>query len=381
MNADLYSNCQPGPEVSNLQQQLNILMPQLGITDRGQSQITVDGIFGLRTYEAVVAFQRKTPGLVPNGIVDPLTRAAIQAALPVNTILTPLREISYQRGGLFQNKLNSLCPTDEGIDVAELQFQLLTIYPPENTSNWLYTVTGGYGDRTEETVRQFQRDNIGTLLETGIADPDTRNLLAQKSPQMFVKDWNVKHIKQVNANGCWAACIAMMLNSTERTIIDQVKSIDRSMVGIEEAIIKSYLPAEKRGFIEGLIDRWDHEVGKSNLFVKTDSDMNYERLAQIFGLKFQTGMSWTPKDFVNAFKKGPIAIEIKTDRKKYLKLENTFGHFLLFSGMVSDYDNSGNRTYLKMHDPLEDKGRWLSFEEYHKNVEIQIPTSVAFTFP
>jgi len=58
-----------GPEVRTLQTELNRqLFPR--------PNLTVDGIFGSLTRNAVVAFQRNA-GLVPDGVVGPLTRAAL----------------------------------------------------------------------------------------------------------------------------------------------------------------------------------------------------------------------------------------------------------------------------------------------------------------
>ena len=58
-----------GPEVSTLQRELNRqLFPN--------PRLVVDGIFGSLTRNAVIAFQRQA-GLNPDGIVGPLTRAAL----------------------------------------------------------------------------------------------------------------------------------------------------------------------------------------------------------------------------------------------------------------------------------------------------------------
>lgn len=61
-----------GPEVRTLQTLLNRAM-------RPSPNLVVDGIFGQRTYNAVVAFQRQQ-GLVADGIVGPLTWAALERA-------------------------------------------------------------------------------------------------------------------------------------------------------------------------------------------------------------------------------------------------------------------------------------------------------------
>jgi len=66
-----------GPEVRALQQRLN---------ERGASPpLAVDGEFGPRTEAAVVAFQT-AHGLQPDGVVGPLTRAALGLAEPARNL-------------------------------------------------------------------------------------------------------------------------------------------------------------------------------------------------------------------------------------------------------------------------------------------------------
>ncbi len=65
-----------GPEVRTLQTELNKqLFPR--------PNLVVDGVFGTLTRNAVVAFQRQA-GLTPDGIVGPLTRAALGMPAPNN---------------------------------------------------------------------------------------------------------------------------------------------------------------------------------------------------------------------------------------------------------------------------------------------------------
>jgi hypothetical protein len=60
-----------GPEVAELQRQLSILLSM---------SLVADGIFGAATRAAVIEFQR-LEGLTPDGIVGPMTAAALEAAL------------------------------------------------------------------------------------------------------------------------------------------------------------------------------------------------------------------------------------------------------------------------------------------------------------
>jgi len=67
-----------GFEVVILQVQLNIKTPSPNL------KLKVDGSFGPNTYAAVVSFQRRT-GLVPDGVVGPLTHAALAKGLALTT--------------------------------------------------------------------------------------------------------------------------------------------------------------------------------------------------------------------------------------------------------------------------------------------------------
>ena len=58
-----------GPDVRDLQEMLNLTVPL-------QPGLKIDGIFGLKTNERVMTFQRRA-GLVADGIVGPKTGKAL----------------------------------------------------------------------------------------------------------------------------------------------------------------------------------------------------------------------------------------------------------------------------------------------------------------
>ena len=105
--------------------------------------LTVDGEFGTRTYNAVLDFQ-KNNNLVQDGIVG---RNTWNALLNLNLEQTVLRRGSRQSSVLF------------------LQEKLLSfLYPITN-------LDGVFGPETERAVREFQREN--GLVEDGVVGANT----------------------------------------------------------------------------------------------------------------------------------------------------------------------------------------------------------------
>jgi len=134
--------------------------------------ISVDGVFGQETTQAVTAFQRYA-GLSPDGIVGETTwntiyryYRGILASLPENYFggeapaLYPGTPLSYgDRGSnvtLLQNYLNIIS-------------RIFTMIPS-------LSVTGYFGDDTRNAVRIFQSEN--NLTPDGIVGPETWDALA-----------------------------------------------------------------------------------------------------------------------------------------------------------------------------------------------------------
>ncbi|WP_368294029.1 peptidoglycan-binding protein [Dehalobacter sp. TBBPA1] len=122
---------------------------QIALIELGYDPGTPDGIFGPRTQSAVMAFQQNN-GLVQDGIVGPVTTAALSRTLTEPAFL----------------KVGS-----RGPEVATLQSILKELgYGPGMAD-------GVFGSKTREAVIAFQRDY--RLIPDGVAGPQTFTALDQ----------------------------------------------------------------------------------------------------------------------------------------------------------------------------------------------------------
>ena len=128
-----------GDDVKDLQKVLNATVADL----------TVDGVFGKQTQEAVMAFQ-KQHGLIVDGVVGPKTWAI------VDTIETDENDINVRP---------NLRRGSTGEDVKYLQNRLNAI------GFGSLVVDGIFGAATEEAVKKFQ-GNYGLTVD-GIVGPQT----------------------------------------------------------------------------------------------------------------------------------------------------------------------------------------------------------------
>ena len=157
----LYSGCR-GEAVRVLQQAL---------IELGCLQGSADGIFGIRTEEAVRAFQLRS-GLTPDGLAGTKTRtvlasargssapAAVPAAAPAPAS-APAEAPAYKPTTLYSG-----C---SGEEVRVLQQQIIDLGYLRGTAD------GTYGAKTEEAVRAFQQNN--GLTPDGLAGTKTRSAL------------------------------------------------------------------------------------------------------------------------------------------------------------------------------------------------------------
>ena len=155
-----------GPSVVVIQTELNRISQSYPAIPKIS---TVDGIFGVRTENAVKKFQ-EVFNLTPDGIVGPATWYAL---IRLYTAVTSLSELRSQGQRFYTNSWalnNPIRQGDTGVRVEHLQYMLsvLSAYiqqiPP-------IAIDGIFGPRTQEAVVAAQR--LFGLPETGVVDRET----------------------------------------------------------------------------------------------------------------------------------------------------------------------------------------------------------------
>ena len=155
-----------GPSVVTIQTSLNRISQSYPAIPKIP---TVDGIFGIRTENAVRKFQ-EIFNLAPDGIVGPATWYAI---IRIYIAVTRLAELRSQGQRYYANSWAHTAPIqqgDTGIKVEHLQYMLsvLAFYIPEIPH---LTIDGIFGNATRSAVIATQR-RFG-LPQTGTVDAET----------------------------------------------------------------------------------------------------------------------------------------------------------------------------------------------------------------
>ena len=152
-----------GPNVVIIQVELNRISQNYPAIPKVSP---VDGIFGARTEEALLAFQRIFD-LDPDGVVGPATWYALVRLYTAVTSLSELRSQGQRFYTIAWNQGQPIAPGDRGIRVEHLQYMIrvLAAYIPGIPS---IQVDGIYGSATRSAVLAAQ--GYFGLPQTGTVD-------------------------------------------------------------------------------------------------------------------------------------------------------------------------------------------------------------------
>ena len=149
--ADCPANIQQGDRGSCVVELQSLL-------NRYGAKLTLDGIFGSNTYDAVRSFQ-SSRGLTSDGIVGVNTKAALYSSIP-----TPSTQLDLR---------STACPTL--IRFGEVDGCVSTLQALLNAKGWSLTVDGDFGNNTLAAVKAFQTSR--GLTADGIVGANTKSAL------------------------------------------------------------------------------------------------------------------------------------------------------------------------------------------------------------
>lgn len=202
-------------EVEIMQDRLNRIANNYPAIPKIQS---VNGVFDLNTYNAVVAFQRIF-NLTPDGVVGPATWYQITL---VNNAVRNLAELVAE--GITLEEVSRDLPTAltegmRGPNIRLLQFYLSTVgtYNPEVP---VIDIDGIFGPNTRNAVIAFQQ--FAGLTQDGIVGPNTWNALLNAYQQILKSQQNV-----TNGQVFLPTPMTLVLGSQSNTVLQLQRNLNR----------------------------------------------------------------------------------------------------------------------------------------------------------
>lgn len=202
-------------EVEIMQDRLNRIANNYPAIPKIQS---VNGVFDLNTYNAVVAFQRIF-NLTPDGVVGPATWYQITL---VNNAVRNLAELVAE--GITLEEVSRDLPTAltegmRGPNIRLLQFYLSTVgtYNPEVP---VIDIDGIFGPNTRNAVIAFQQ--FAGLTQDGIVGPNTWNALFNAYQQILKSQQNV-----TNGQVFLPTPMTLVLGSQSNAVLQLQRNLNR----------------------------------------------------------------------------------------------------------------------------------------------------------
>ena len=152
--------------------ELQNMLYTISLFENGKPDVLPDGIFGVKTAEAVSIFQ-KNAGLIPNGVVDFDTwNSIVERYREIKEITDPPKKISF-----FPDVIGTeikLGDSHHSIYAVQLLFEKLSEEHPEYERA---EITGVIDEITENNIRKLQ--NAHLIEVNGRIDKKTWNKMAE----------------------------------------------------------------------------------------------------------------------------------------------------------------------------------------------------------
>ena len=353
-----------GSKVEELQKTLNTVDPNY------TPPLVIDGRFGKFTFDALVAFQTNN-NLVPSGVVDHLTNETLEVMM------------EKKEYGVYYQETTRVNLTEKSTPILYMQAQLKFLYPAYS----FMEVNGILDGFTQVLLWTFQREN--NIPVHGNFDSLTNRTLhnAVKNKNsgkgLFAHSWELTSIPQSQASSCWAACTAMMNDTTEEAVLKQM----------EQGYLKEYGSATE-GLLTGLYYNQPYLERIGSMFFEGRLHVKPGELESMFAANnkliyyhYHPPKRWKISELKYLIVRSPIMFAISYENKhdynasqqQVWKGKSTAGHYRIITTMITDENESGNGTYFAIEDPLPVNEGSFYYRTYHEIFNDSQPVRGIFT--